>query len=225
MFTLHYLPILISKFSIIFATLIGIVRFGRISERYYPFVYLVWLSFLTEMLASFMVYKFKNNAPAANVYVLLEALLILWLYKNWGIFRSKKTYFTIYLFALPIIWVLDTCIFHKITVFSSLFRIIYSFVIVLCSIDYISNLFFDERRNILRNASFLISMAFLVYFSFKGLLEFFYLFRVSTKKGTSLYQFYHHLLFTMGMINSLSNFIFALAMLWIPKKDTYILPY
>lgn len=216
---------MIGKFSIIFAVVIGIIRFKKIPVRYHPFVFLVWLALLNEILSSVFIYLFRNNAVNSNLYVLFEFLLIFWLFKNWGLFHKKQLFYKTCLFVLPLIWLLDTIIFHPVTRFSSWFRIIYSFVVVVCSMFYISNVFFSEKRNMLLNASFLISLTFLLYFSFKGLLEFFFLFNLEKSGPPSIHQFYHNIVVTMGVINTLSNFIFALALLWIPKKDTYTLPF
>lgn len=216
----YFLLVSVGSFSIVFAAVIAIIRYKEISAKYHPFVFLVWLALLNEVISSYLVVTIKNNAVNSNIYVLFEFLLSLWLFDNLGLFHKKKIYLKFCLFMLPVVWLLDCVILHPITRFGSIYRIIYSFTLVLFSIDYVNYVFFSEKENILRNPGFLICLAFLIYFSFKGLLEFFYLFRLSQFKG-----FYRNLLYTINIVNLIANLVYALAMLWIRKKEIYTSPY
>ncbi len=219
MFTIHYLPILISQLSAIPPALIGIFRYKKISPVYYPFVYFCWAGLAAEIISLTSTFVYHTNAVGSNIYVLVEYLLILWQFKNWRLFQKGTRYFELCLVLVPLIWVTDIAIVHPITRFSSVYRMIYSLLIVLFSINSINELFFVERRNILRNSRFLISLAFLVYFTFKGLFEIYFLFHMQQMK-----TLYHLSLIAIDVVNDLANFTFALALLWIPKKDAFFTP-
>ena len=214
--SLHHLPILLSQFSILPAAVIGMIRFKKISSIYYPFVYFCWAGLLAEVLSVASVALFHNNAVSANIYVLLEFLLIVWQFKNWGLFQGVMQYYRLLLAAMPVLWLLDGVILHPITRFSSVYRMSYSLAVVLFSAYYMNTLFFSERRSILRNPRFLISLAFLVYFTFKGLFEIYFLFHIKHMK-----TLYHYTMLGLDAVNMLANFTFILVMLWIPKKDTF----
>lgn len=216
----YFLLVSLGTYSIGLAAIIAIVRFKKIPAKYHPFVLLVWLALLNELLSEYLIYRIRNNAVNSNIYVLFEFLLALWLFDNLGLFHKKRIYYRFCLFLMPVVWLLDCVVLHPINQFGSVYRIIYSFALVLFSIDYINYVFFSEKENILRNAGFLICLAFLLYFSFKGLLEVFYLFRLKSIKG-----FYRSLLVTLNIVNLVANLIFALAMLWIQKKEPYTSPY
>lgn len=216
----YYLLVELGSFSIGLAAIIAIIRFKKIPAKYHPFVFMVWLALINELLSTYFIHRFRNNAVNSNIYVLCEFLLALWLFDNLGLFRKKRIYYQFCLFLLPLVWLLDAVVLHPITQFSSVFRILYSFTLVLFSIDYINYVFFSEKENILRNTGFLICLTFLIYFSFKGLLEIYYLFRLKSLKG-----FYRSLLLTMNIVNLFANLIYALAMLWIREKETYTSPY
>ena len=216
----YLLLVSLGSYSIVLAAVIALIRFKKIPAKYHPFVFLVWLALLNEMLSTFLIYRIRNNAINSNIYVLCEFLLALWLFDNLGLFHKKRIYYQCCLFLMPLIWLLDSVVTHPLNQFSSVFRILYSFTLVLFSIDYINYVFFSEKENILRNTGFLICLAFLIYFSFKGLLEIFYLFRLKPISG-----FYRSLLLIINILNLVANLIYAFAMLWIRKKETYTSPY
>ncbi|MBE7172812.1 MAG: hypothetical protein INR73_19710 [Williamsia sp.] len=216
----YHILVTIGAYSIALAALIGVFRFQQISNKYRPFVYVVWLALFNEALSTYLIYRIRNSAMNSNIYVLFEFFLVLWLFNNLGLFRQKKAYLIFCLFLMPVVWLLDIVILHPFTRFSSIYRIVYSFTLLLFSIDYINYVFFSEKENMLRNPGFLICLGFLIYFSSKGLFEFFYIFRIKRFKN-----FYLILLYTMGTVNLLANLIYAYAMLWIRKKEIYTSPY
>ena len=217
MFTLRYLPILIGQYSIIPAVIIGIIRYRKISGTYYPFVYFCWLGLLTELFSSVGIKVFHTNAAVSNIYVLFEFLLLLWQFRDWGVFRKTPDLYRLLLYGMPLAWVVDTLIIHSISEFNSLYRVLYSLVLVVMSINYLNTLFFEETRNILRNPRVLIILAWMIYFSFKVLTEIYFLFQFAKLK-----ELFHWVLVGLDIVNLLANFTFAVAMLWVPKKDNFL---
>ena len=101
---MNYWLVVIFSFSIIIAATIGWVRFRKINPAYYPFIYCIWLAFLNEILSFIFAQTIRDNSVNNNLYALAESLLIVWQFRNWGIFKNKDN--SIILLHLPIITVL-----------------------------------------------------------------------------------------------------------------------
>src|SRR5688572_2358422 len=90
---MNYTLVVIFSFSIAIAAIIGLVRFKQISPVYYPFLFCIWLAFLNEILNYILARTIGNNIINNNIYALLEAILITWQFKKWGLFyRSNQMY-------------------------------------------------------------------------------------------------------------------------------------
>ena len=81
--------------SIVFALIIGIVRFKHIDSSYYPLIYNAAVAFFIELLAQMLMQGGHNEAllVSLNIYSFIDFFLFAWLFHNWGLFsRSKKTF-------------------------------------------------------------------------------------------------------------------------------------
>jgi hypothetical protein len=207
-------------FSYLIAIYIGLVRFKHILKSYRPFIFWLCLAFTSELISRIVIVTGHSNAIIGNIYVLLEFPLILWLFKNWGIHQRKNKFYFILLIAGVGVWTWDSLINHPITHFSSIYRIFYSFVIIFLSIDQINYIITTERKNILRNSRFLICSSWLIFFTYKAVMESFLLFELNLSK-----QFWGNF-FTIFRILILSlNLVYAVATLWIPTKQRFTQPY
>lgn len=211
---------LIQGFSIGIAVIIGLVRFRHIAKPYRPFIYLCCIALANEIFSTYAAHKLGSNAVNANVYVLIEAVFFAWLFRNWKLLQKKSWHFPVFIAVLVLVWVIDNLIWHKITIFNSLFRIYYSFCLIFLAITYTNILLVRSRGSLLKNAEFLICTGILIYYSYKATMEVFYL--LELKFSPSFYINLHSIL---AMINLFVNLIYAWAVLWMPKKQKFILPY
>lgn len=199
---------------------IGWVRFKKIHPTFYPFVFFIWLGLLNEMISTIVIHGFHlSNAINSNIYVLLEGLFLLWQFQRWGNFTGKKGFFLFYLFLFMAVWLAENFYISKITYFSSYFRMIYSGIICLMSINYLNFIIVRERTNLLLNSSFLICGAFIIYYAYKAMVEAFWIYGLNNSSSFRI-NVYN----ILGYINLLTNCIFALAITWIPKKQRFSLP-
>ena len=210
---------LISGYSMIIACIIGLVRFRAVPVAYQPFVYFTWLAFANDVLSSILVPIIHSNAVNSNVYVLVESLVLLWLFYNWGALRGKNWYLPVLVTTLLIVWVSDNLILNDIAKINSLFRIYYSFVLVFLGINQLNSMIVGERGNMLRNARFLICSGICIFYSYKAFLETFYLFR--TKATIPLLN---NVFLILVFVNIFVTLIYALAALWIPTRQKFTLP-
>ncbi|HEV7620216.1 MAG TPA: hypothetical protein VGO09_00710 [Flavisolibacter sp.] len=209
----------IASFSILIAGIIAFMRFKKINEVYYPFIYFIWLGCLNEGISELLVkmhqYTYINN----NIYVLLEAILLIRLFRLMGLFDQYPKMFYLLICLFIVAWMLESFIFGTITSVGKYFRIFYSSVIVILSINTINQLILRSGKSIQYNTDFILSMAFIIYFTFKILVHAFLIYGLYSSKS-----FVINIYIIMLCINLGVNLLYALAVLWMPKRLTYTLP-
>lgn len=217
---MNYTLIVIFSFSIFIAVIISIVRFRFISRSFYPFVYCLWIGLINEGISYFITLSGHTNAVNNNIYILIESILIVWQFKRWGLFRRRRYLFGLIIFLFIGVWLIENFIVSHITLIGSYFRVTYSFIIVLLSIHLINELIVKERGNLLKNAIFLFCVTFVIYYTYKVFVEIFWLYGLNSSKNFRI-RVYD----ILAYINLLSNLIYALAILWIPKRQKFTLPF
>lgn len=209
----------ISAFSVLVAGIIGLIRFKTIGRSFYPFLFLIWLAALNEILSFILSSSGRYTPVNNNVYVLLEALLITHFFKWQGLFKQHVLVYYSIIALLVFSWCLEA-VMVNLTSDLSYFRIIGSYVIILMSIITLNRLVVSGEPGLLKNPRFLIALSFLFYFLYKALVEPFYLYQLAPSGPlTTLVIMIHN------ANNLLSNLTFALALLWMPRKQPSILPY
>ena len=189
---LNMLPYYVSVglgYSITIGAVIGLVRFNKVLSTYRPFIVLLWLGFINHTLSVILNEIIRNNSVNSNIYVLFESLIYLYLFKKWGAFNKKEILFYSYFIFLLGLWLYDNLIWHHITTINSLFRIVYSFILVFLSIGQLNKLIISAKKNILYNSVFLICTGIIIYFSYKATLEVFFFIRLKASD-----QFYTNIL-------------------------------
>jgi len=210
----------VSSFSILIATVISFVRFNHIPSSFRPFIYLLWVGCFCEITGLFLANSFGNNIAIGNLYVLTESLMLLWQFNKWSGNNKKVNKFGIIGLGFVALWVLDNLLLHNLMRTNSLFRVTYAFCIVFLGIEQLNAVFQSERNNILKNSRFLLSSSFVFYFTYKSVFEVFYMINLKMSDN-----FYHGLFLILLLVNLFTNLVFAIALLWIPKKQKFTLPF
>lgn len=216
---MSYTVRLIFSFSIIIAVVISWVRFKKINPTYYPFIFCLWVGLLNEILSYIFSRLNHSNAVNSNIYVLLESFFIAWQFYTWKLFNRHQSLFIIILCLFLGVWVVENFILSRIDHFSSYFRITYSFITVLMSISVLNTLLARERKSIVTNPVFLICISFIIYYTYKVLVEAFWVYGLNSSKEFRL-KVYSILLY----INLFVNLIYAFAIIWMPTKQRFTLP-
>ena len=205
-------------FSIGIAAIIGVVRFNRINPAYYPFVYLCWLAFTNEIISYLLLYTGQYNSLNNNIYVLFESFLICWQFRKWGLLSNKKLFLSLLtLFLLA--WFIEAFFIKGIKYTITYFRIFYSFIVVLMSLQIVSHILLRERSPLLRNSIFLICLGFIIYFTFKILVGIFWLWGLNTND-----TFVSNMIWILVYLNVFTNLIYALAVSWMPRRLQFTMP-
>ena len=208
------------SFSIYIAGIIGVVRFKKINHQYYPFLYSIWLGCLNELISISLANKFSNSSISNNIYILVESILLIYFFKNLGLFNSRKIIFYGILASFICEWLIENFILGQISVFNAYFSIFSSFVIVLMSISTINELIIRNSSRVFANATFLLCLGFIVFFTYQVLVYAFWIYGAQSDTGFLL-----NIFTILIYINLLTNLIYALAVLWMPKKLEFTLPY
>src|SRR5437763_15651547 len=112
--------VLITSFSVLLPAVMGWVRFKRIHPTFYPFIFLVWLGLLNEILSAILIHSFHHsNAVNSNIYILLEGIFLLWQFDRWGNFSQKKQFFFFYLLLFLLVWLVENFYISRIQFFNS----------------------------------------------------------------------------------------------------------
>ncbi|HEY0677723.1 MAG TPA: hypothetical protein VGD17_05525 [Chitinophagaceae bacterium] len=200
--------------SVLLPLLIGLIRIRKIERSFHPFLVLIMLAALTELLSFISIKMFQTNAIVSNVYCLLECLLILYQFYRWHFHARHRKWYWVIPAALSLVWIIENLVFMKITDFGPVFRISYAFLIVVLSINEINYLITHENRQLFRNARFLICIGFIIYFLYQILFEG----SLNAAAEESNPVISNRIISLAVYINVLVNLIFAAAMLCIPAK-------
>jgi hypothetical protein len=205
--------------SILIAGLISIIRFKHINRVYYPFVYCIWIACANEALSFLLISNLFHNTVNNNIYVLLEAIFITWLFKRLKLFKKTPTLFYCLLTAFCMVWAMEVFILSSIKQVAVYFRVFYSFLLVLMSVHQINTLITTSKGALFKNATFLLCVGFIIYFMYKVFIEAFFIYGLE-----SSIQFQITLFSILTYINLFSNLLYALAVLWMPKRQAFTLP-
>src|SRR5207344_2231486 len=111
---------------------------------------------VNEIISTFLNRYQIGNALNTNIYSLLESLLITFQFRNWGLFRKNKNGYLVLLSFFTLAWGIEVLMIGSIHQFISYYNIIYSFVIVIMSIQMMNRMLMSTTKSLLLNPVFLI---------------------------------------------------------------------
>ena len=212
-----YYQVVLLSFTICVPALLAWIRFRNIERSFYPFVFFIWTGLINEIVSLISSYMGSSTIFNNNVYILTEALLILWQFKEWNFFSGFRKGFYILGGGVVIVWLVEHGNRHGVLNVNLNFRLLYSLMIVLMSIHLNNGLIFTSRRSLIKNPIFLICNSFTIYFTYKILVEVFWIYGLNSTKA-----FRMDVYLLMMWINVLTNIIYAIAILCIPPKPRFI---
>ena len=210
----------ICSYSILFAVIIGLIRFRKINPAYQPFIFITILSLLCEVASPFFIKYYKTNAIVANVFSLLEFLLWLLQFKKWGGFSKPSQWkYPALAFGSITIWLIENLL-SGMFVFNSVFTLVSAFILVFLAIDQVNKLIVEEKNNLLRNSKFLICCGVLIFHTYKIMVESFYVMKINQSNS-----FLSNIFIILVLVNLFVNLLYALATLWIPTRQRFTMQY
>lgn len=206
------------NFSVLIAGLLAIFRFKKINKVYHPFLYCLWLGSINEVFSYVLMKRGHETLINNNIYVFVESILLLWLFKNLQPGR-KKYELPLLLMLFISVWVGENFIFGTITVNSTYFRIVDSFVLVLLSINLINQTMATSRKAIFKNTNFLLCLGFITYFTYKVIIIAFALYGIESSN-----IFLLNIYTILTCVNLGTNLLYVFAVIWMPKSLRYSQP-
>lgn len=212
----------ILSLSIIFAVIIGIVRYRKIDRSYYPFLYYIWLMLPIEIVATLL---FQNEQwdilnVMLNMYTFIEFGVLAWLFHAWGLFNGNRTFFIVLMSLFFVAWFIMTVIAESIIKSSNLyFRALYSFTLVLFAVSTFNKMVVNHRSKIFENAQFWICLGIIIFFTFFLLDN---ATKISLVSHTVSKGFRSNLQEIIVFTNLLVNLLYAVAVIWIPRKKNFM---
>jgi hypothetical protein len=205
-------------FSIIIPVIIGCIRIKRIDATYYPFLLCLAFGAVHEIASFILIQNQLSNTLIYNIYTLIEALLLTIQFKLWDKYGSRRLYVPLLALFLAV-WTIENFWLRGISAyFNSYFIILYSFILVLLSISRV-NVILTQVQHFSKNAVFLICCGLIIYFTYSAVIEIFWLYGFDEDQ-----EFSARIYDILAFINLLVNLIFAFAILWIPRKQKFLLP-
>jgi len=205
----------ILSLSILIPMIIGLVRYGLIPVSYRPLLYLLFIGFINEMVCYFFFYNSSNALPT-NIYFLCEFLLYALQFRKWKNILRNNWLFKSLVFGMSALWFTENIVFQKIIIFSPLFQVCYSFMLVLIAVNQLNWLIVNEKSNIITNPIFIICIAIIIFFSYKVLTEVFYYYAQSLIKN--------NIFVIEECLNVAYNVLLAIAIICIPRKRDFTQP-
>lgn len=208
------------SFSIAIAAVIAIVRYRRIYPGFRPFLFVCWAALATEIVCYFLIYQGNYTFIPYGIYSVVESLLITWLFQQLGVFNRRPYWFTLLIIFYLLAWLTEIIFFEGMNRNMTWFRLIHSFIIVLLSILLLSKELSVQRTFLLKSPVFLICTGFLLYYTFVVIAGVFELYGY----GGSV-AFRRQVQWIMIHANLIVNLIYAIAVLCMPHRLRYSLPY
>jgi hypothetical protein len=214
---MNYWVIALLSFSVFIAAVIAAVRYPRMDPVFVPFTWCIWIASLNEMTSFLLSYNGFSNIPNNNIYILLEGMLILWQFKKWKMFNGVKHLPFFMAVVLGGTWLYEI---HNLETLNGLhyyYRLLYATMVVICSININNRLIISHNNKLVTNPTFYICTAYIIYFTMKILTDTYWLYNPKSSTAFLTAVFY-----SMALNNLVTNLLFTIAVLWIPKKPDYI---
>lgn len=202
--------------TILFPLIIGIIRFNKIDNSYYPFILLLLMAFTSEVISTICRMVLHAHTTATiNLYVLIECIILFFQFHTWGFLKKNRPLFYAVLAVFVMIWITEKIIFNKLDDFSPFFVVSYSFAILLLSINQINYMIVQDNQQLYRNAKFLLCIGFIIFFLYAIVYDAAHF--VSKGKDTNI-TVATRIINMFNYMNAFVNLIYGVAVLLIPKK-------
>lgn len=213
---MSHFEIVLSSSTILLPAIIAVIRFRNIEKSFYPFIICLWVGTLNEIASVVVSWLGYSTILNNNIYVLAEALLILWQFKEWGLFHGYKKSYNTLMSLLVTVWFFENNNITELGKLTLHFRLVYSLMIVILSIQLNTGLVFTYKKNLLKSPVFLLCSGFTVYFTYKILIEVFWVYGLNAS-----IDFRKNVYIILTWINGLVNILYLIAILCIPAKPRY----
>lgn len=215
---MNYKFINLLSYGIFIPACIGIFHFKRIECAYRPFILQLVFGSINEIVSSILIYHGYSNSINSNLFYLFDAVLILFLFRNFTLFENNFNIFLFLVLTFLTGWVVEVFFFSYANQFCSYFVIFYSFCVVIMSINMLNKMFLKETKS-LQHPLFLICIGFVFFYTYSLLIEIFWLYGLNATQ-----EFRVNVYRILAYINFAVNILFTIAVIWMLRKRESLLP-
>lgn len=200
--------------SILAPAITGVIRYRHIPVSYHPVIYLLLLGLANELTCYLFFYNSSNALPT-NIYFLCEFLLFAWQFHNWKNILRIRWLYILLIAGMVSLWIIENIVWGRLFQFSPVFQVTYSLALVLLAINQLSWLVVNDKGRIITNPVFIISIAVIIFFSYKVLTEIFYYYAATDSIKNNIFVIESYL-------NVGYNIMLTIAIICIPPKRNFI---
>jgi hypothetical protein len=197
--------------------LLGLTKYRNSAYNYRPFLLLMIIAMITELIAGIPVLVSKNYVPLRLVYAFyptIEIFLILLFFKRNKIVAYKNFAWFVTL-TVALIYIISFLYTHTTNNTATNYCDISTTVIILIlSVKMLSNEIFETKIMAFKNPKMIISFGYIFFNSFELLGQVFLHFNSQRNIYLNIFMVYQ-------IPNMLSYLIFTWAIIWIPTKMKY----
>lgn len=204
------------NYLVIISVIISLFKVNKIDKKFLPFFFLIWLNLLNEILSDLIANYFKTNAPNSNIYVLVSEFFVLCQLQIWSRAKLKRIYSWSLIGILAFIWGYENILYSTLWKFNSYSTIFFYFVIVVFTAQVLSQNIFTRSKGIIGKTIFILCSAFLLKYAVSIVVEIFWLYGANLSDA-----FLKNIYWIVSYVNLLVNIIYAIAVIWVPKKREY----
>lgn len=217
---MNYIITVILGYFIIVPAFTSLIKLKQIDPTYYPFIILLWLGVINQIIGVLSAWYFRTNTINSNIYSLIESVILLYQFFKWKVFQRNKFLYKFLFAGLILGWFINNFIIGSFKNFNSEFTIGYSLLVVLLSISRINKILSCENRKVLKNADFILCMGFIIFFTYNAITE------ISWKYGMVLSDAFKLKILTIfTIVNLLINLLFLYAILCMRRKLPFSIIY
>ncbi len=215
MTTFHLLTI--SAFSIALPAVASLFRARLWYTRYLAFSILLWIGLLNEGLSYVLILDKGSNLCNGNLYSGIEFFFLLYLFSK--ISMLKVRLYWILGIILLAVWIFDNLIWHSLNNENALFRLLSGYCVLYMGVDRGNQLVLMEHSPQYKQIELWLCVSLVIHFMYKSFLSIFNLFPLGISP-----EFYAKLWLIFSVVNLVTNILYFITIIWIPKRKDYTLP-
>ncbi|HAS43337.1 MAG TPA: hypothetical protein DCS93_22850 [Microscillaceae bacterium] len=203
----------ISSASILLPAILALVLFKRQVLPLKSLSILIWIGALVEVAAQIMANNGKSNLPLLHVYVIIEFVLLGWMYQ-FNLYKLYNRYvIPIIIILFSIFSIINSLFIQSIYTFNTHNRPLSNLLLIVFAISYYYKLLKELKiRYLERNPMFWINTGILIYYSGSLFLFIFSNYIIKTRESWLLVWHIHSILnifinifYTIGLWHSQEN--------------------
>ena len=205
-----------ASYLIIIPAIIGFFRFTKIDRAFVPFFFLVFFDLLTEINFEILTRTLGTNSISSNFYFIVSFYIILWHLLQWGVLEIKN-WWTIFTSVVVLsTWIIENLIIRSLWKFNSYCTVISSGFVLILSIQALSKISFLVKKETAKKLIFLLLAIWILKYAQLIVSETSWI----IYQGLS-FEFNVNLGILGMCINGLTNLVYLLIAIWVPKKRKY----